>query len=653
MAIGFKGKYFTLAAITATVSASLLSAEALATNETIFVSKNAKEKEAQELDEESPTVVISKKIKPKKVDFFSANKTPTISTNLTDNIKIITSEELKLKGVSTLHEAISNESFSSLAGGVGQLSQIYLQGMDHKYTLFLINGVRLNDPSGMGANIDHILLDDVERIEIIKGAQSGVWGADAVSGVINIITKDPTLGIGANVGLEMGRYGHLHGTGGLSYAGKSSGIGVSVSRLLKDGPSAMSKKGESLKGLEDDPYRNTTVNITGYHWLNTDSKIQAGYKDINSFTHFDGGTPFDKEQSSYKENRGYLTWDYFWNSHNIATTMSHTDIKREIFGSFPNEYKGKSTEIEVKDAWRYDLDGTLVFGASHRKDTAEEKDARFKKDYKNRAVFASNTYRLNTLNKHLNKLVLTQALRYDHYKPSESRTYNKTTGKVGARYDFTNNISAYVNFGTAFRAPYLYEIAHSNKLDPEKTKSYSVGVDLYQLNINFFQNEVKSLINGLWNPMTGDIVYENISGKTKIKGAEVSYSDVWTDYLLGGGSFTYIDAVSKSNGEKNRLKRRPLYQATGFMTYTPIKSVKLTGIGKYIGSRVDLDFSSFPSKEVQTGRYFIADFRASYDIDKNWEVYARVDNVLDKECQEVYGYTSLGRSFYAGFNWKF
>ncbi|MDY0237908.1 MAG: hypothetical protein RBS42_03495, partial [Campylobacterales bacterium] len=101
MAIGFKGKYFTLAAITATVSASLLSAEALAINETIFVSKNAKEKEAQELDEESPTVVISKKIKPKKVDFFSANKTPTISTNLTDNIKIITSEELKLKGVST------------------------------------------------------------------------------------------------------------------------------------------------------------------------------------------------------------------------------------------------------------------------------------------------------------------------------------------------------------------------------------------------------------------------------------------------------------------------------------------------------------------------------------------------------------------------
>lgn len=651
MAIGFKGKYFTLAAITATVSASLLSAEALAINETIFVSKNAKEKEAQELDEESPTVVISKKIKPKKVDFFSANKTPTISTNLTDNIKIITSEELKLKGVSTLHEALSLEVFSTNLGGTGQTSQIYLQGMSHKYTHFLIDGIRINDPAGTsGANIDHILLDDVERIEIIKGAQSGVWGADAVSGVINIITKDPTLGIGANVGLEMGRYGHLHGTSGLSYAGKNSGIGVSVSRLLKDGPSTMSKKGESLKGLEDDPYRNTTVNITGYHWLNTDNKIRFQYRDINSFTHYDGGSSSDKDQSSYEEKGSNLTWDYYRESHNITTSIFRTDLKREYFSNYgDSEFKGKSTGIEIKDAWRYDLDGSIIFGFSYKKDSSEEKN--LKEDYKNTGIFANNTYRFNTPNEYLNRLVLTQALRYDHYKPSVSENYNKTTGKIGARYDLTSDISVYINFGTAFRAPFLTEMINSEKLDPEKAKNYNVGIDFWQFNVNFFQNEVKNMIDGWWDPVTWDFGYKNVPGKTKTKGVEVSYSDVWTDYLLGGGSFTYIDA---KDVKKERLERRPLYQATGFVTYVPIKDIKLTGIGKYIGSRIDEDYSDYLNpKEVQTGKYFIADFRASYDIDKNWEVYARVDNVLDKEYQEVYGYTSLGRSFYAGFNWKF
>ncbi|MCK9257863.1 MAG: TonB-dependent receptor [Sulfurospirillaceae bacterium] len=636
MAIGFKGKYFTLAAITATVSASLLSAEALATNETIFVSKNAKEKEAQELDEESPTVVISKKIKPKKVDFFSANKTPTISTNLTDNIKIITSEELKLKGVSTLKEALSFEAFTTSSGRFGQNSSIFLQGMSNEYTLFLLNGVRLNDPTSLsGANISHLLLDDVERIEIIKGAQSGVWGADAAAGAINIITKEPKAGVGASAGMEMGSYGYKRAKGALSYKNLTSGIGLSFSRLLYDGPSAMSKKGESLKNFEDDPYRNTTLSLSAHHWINPDSKIEVGYRDVNAFVHYDGfnfnglGDPNIENSASHKEKSGYLIYDYFHNAHAISLKLSKSDSKREHYEAYPYQYRGKSSEIELKDSFKYALDGTLVVGGSFRKDEGQI-DSK-EREFKNSALFINNNYKIEDL-------VLTQALRFDHFNDFK----DKTTGKLGAKYSFFDDLSIYFNFGTAYKAPLLTQTYNpfgnfNLNLSPEKIKSYNFGVDFYSFKLNLFYNEIKNLID--WK----NSAYENIDGKSKFKGVELSYSEALSEYFLAGGSFTYIDAKSE---EKTRLSNRPIHQTSGFLTFIPTKNLQLTTTGSYIGARTD-----YSTKE--TGRYFVANFKANYEMDKNWNIYARVENIFDKKYQEVDGYTALDRSFYMGFDWKF
>lgn len=136
--------------------------------------------ETTEVLEESnlPVLVISKKVKAQKTEVYSASKSPVRAANVTDNVSIITSEELSQKGISTVTEALNTISGISTTsqGGKGTLSSVFVQGMANKYTLLLVDGIRYNDPSNSsGADFSNLLVGDIERIEVIKGAQSGYF----------------------------------------------------------------------------------------------------------------------------------------------------------------------------------------------------------------------------------------------------------------------------------------------------------------------------------------------------------------------------------------------------------------------------------------------------------------------------------------------
>ncbi|NLC27863.1 MAG: TonB-dependent receptor, partial [Campylobacteraceae bacterium] len=506
-----------------------------------------------------------------------------------------------------------------------------MQGMLNKYTLVLIDGVRFNDPSNTnGANISHLLLDNIERIEIIKGAQSGVWGADAAAGVINIITKEANPGFNASSSMEMGKYGHKHATLNLSYRTPLSDASLSISRLLYDGPTAQAPRGESLKQYEDDPYRNTTVQTKVGHWIDPDNRVEAGYRDVNSFVHYDGlNDPNSFETAKYREKSGFANYQHFSGAHSFTLSASKSEFKSEHFETTPYMYRGEIEEIELRDRFKYSDEGVLVFGASYRDDEAKYKDDL--KNIRNQAGFINNTYSLN-------RWIFSQALRYDIFSEFD----NKITGKLGLSYKITPEISVYANAGTAYKTPSILDMANpwglSNfDLEPENIQSYNVGLHFYALHVNLFQNRIKDMIDWIKGRN------ENISGTSKSKGVEVSLEQAISKKWLAGSSYTYTDARDK---DKKRLTRRSRYQANGFVTYVPMKDLKLTTSGSYIGSRKD-------SKDVETGRYFLANLKADYEVNKRWSIYAKLNNIFDKKYQEVDGYATLGRSFYAGFRVDF
>src|SRR5574344_2330168 len=160
--------------------------------------------------------------------------------------------------------------------------------MDSNRTLILIDGVRYNDittPKG-SANIEHLMINDVERIEVIKGAQSSIWGADASAGVINIITKSAKDGTHGNATVEYGRYNSKTAKANISHKNESFDAKLSATRVDTDGFSAISPKSSEAKNYEDDGYENTTVNLKLGYNFDDSNRLSTSYEIIDTKVNF-------------------------------------------------------------------------------------------------------------------------------------------------------------------------------------------------------------------------------------------------------------------------------------------------------------------------------------------------------------------------------
>ena len=641
---GFRGKYFSLAAILALSTTITLANE---TKSYVDTKQNAEEQveyaESEELtppSEELNVAVISKRIKAKKSKVYSASKSNVSATNVTDNVNILTSEEMKLQGMTTVSQALKSLPGISVtqSGGLGQQTSLFMQGLSNKYTLVLIDGVKQNDPSNFsGVQFDHMMLDDIDRIEVIKGAQSGVWGADAVSGVINIITKKAKPGTHASVGVQVGSYKYRSLNASLSHRTRAYDVMLMALHVKQDGFSAQLPYGDDLDNYEDDGYRNTTINLKTGYWLNSDNRIEFGYHDINSRTEFDGfNAPNSEDVINYRAKSAYLSYKYFIGKHKIETTISQSYTDRKEYN-----LKGEIPSVEIKDTYRYGNDSQLVFGGNYEKRKMESSGN--KSDDSSKALFLNNTYRYGDV-------VLSQALRYDNF----SDYNNKVTGKLGAKYLFAEDVNIYANIGNGYLAPSITQINNpwgkpNLDLKPEESESINFGLNLHGLNVNLFKNKIDNKIEYIWAPFPNS-QYQNAKGASIFKGVEVSYQKTFFNKLLLSGNYTYVDA---KDANKERLIRRPKYQVGLNASYEVTNKLVFSADGTYIGSRTDLDFSTFPASNVETGRYFLVNSNIDYKIDKTWSTQFKINNILDKEYQTVYGYATSRRSFYLGVKASF
>ena len=219
--------------------------------------------------------------------------------DVTDNVTIITKEAIKESRVTNLEQALNRLGGISTTnnGGLGQPSSLFIRGMASQRVLILIDGLRYNDPSTPGAiaDISQVMLNNIERIEIIKGAQSGIWGADASGGVINIITSGAAQGVHAKLDLEYGSFNSSKTALSASYGDKDFEILLGASFLNTDGFSAVEpKKAEENYGkryddldLEEDAYKNTSLNLALALNLSKEDRLELAYKSINAQADFD------------------------------------------------------------------------------------------------------------------------------------------------------------------------------------------------------------------------------------------------------------------------------------------------------------------------------------------------------------------------------
>ena len=583
--------------------------------------------------------------------------------DVTDSVTIITKEELEESHVSTLNEALNKLTNLSMTqnGGRGTAASFYIRGMSSKRILVLIDGVRYNNPTAIGAatEFSQIMLDNVKRIEIIKGAQSGVWGSDASGGVINIITAGAKKGLHASAAMEYGSYNSAKTSLHASYGAKKFDITANSLLYTTDGFSAVEpvkgsanygKRYDDL-GLEKDPYINRTNNLkVGYNFTQN-NRLEASVNIIKSIVHYDASA-YDVATGSYVPtdspipqttvfNRFYhLGFTHKDKTNDIKIAYNTSIFNRDIVGTYGlYNYNGNVNELKAEDKIAYMKNSFIRFGTSYQKFEQKDITAGKNKNYSTTSAFATNYNKLNLVSS--NNTIVTESLRYDKYDAFD----NSLTGKVGVKQFLKNDLYVSMNAGTGYNTPTLGQLygafgANPN-LNPEKSLTTDMTFGNDTVWITGFYNEIKDLIEYDYT-----LGYVQTSGKSKFKGVELGYQDYFGDALGVKALYTYLrteDAQGKT------LARRPINQLDASATYYISDDFDIGANVQYIGTRYD----KAGDTGAQTGRYAIAGLVANIKASKNVNFYAKIDNLTNKYYQTVDGYATAGRSLYVGFVAKY
>ncbi|WP_338578128.1 TonB-dependent receptor [Brevundimonas olei] len=556
-------------------------------------------------------------------------------------------------------------------GGVGASTGVNIRGAESQHTVVLIDGVKLNDPSSTqgGFNFGNLLIGDTARIEVLRGAQSTLWGSQAIGGVVNIVTAEPTEALQGSLDAEAGAHGTTYFRGGIGGANERLSWRLAASRYDTDGFSAFAK------GTEDDGYTNTglsgrlNVKVTDAVSLDLRSVWSSGRNDFDAFN---GDS---REYGKTQELVAYagLNFDLLDGRFRNRIGYAHTDTDRRNFNpdnkvqALTFDAEGQNRRWEYQGAFAFTEALNATFGLEHEK---SEMKTRSPGDWDPNPAFGRGEAELNSAYGQLqwtvlDGLTLTGGLRYDDH----AQYGDNLLGQVAAAWALNEGDTVVrASWGQGFRAPGLYELysEYGNlTLQPEEFDSWEIGVeqrlfDRAVVSATYFNRQADNEIryNGCSTPSTDPLCTVNGAGrwgyyrnvqKTEAQGVElVGRVDV-TERLSVSANYTWTDAMSASGAtDGKRLTRRPEHMANFAADYAFAFGLK-TGVAvRYVGETFNNDTNT-----VKVGAYTLVDLRASYPINDNLEVYGRIENAFDEDYQTVLNYGAPSQGVFGGVRVRF
>lgn len=583
----------------------------------------------------------------------SATKTSQSIKDVTSNIDVITSEEIEERHYTTVVEALNTIPGVSFGpnGGMGKSTPVYLRGMDSGRTLVLIDGIRYNDPTLQdgGANFENLLIGDIERIEVLKGPQSSVWGADASAGVINIITKSAKEGTHGSIAVEYGSFNTKKVNAIISHKEKNFDAKLNVSRIDSDGFSAQAPRGKKVSDFEDDGYKNTSADLKLGYNINESNRISGSYGIIDAKNEYDSISPDSYALGKTRNSYSKINYE---NINDFATTNIYANksiFKREdisdTYGT--SNFDGTVDEYGINSTVPYLNNSSFVTIGTDYKEFEHKNDLNRK--YNNKAIYLTNSNKFNNDN-----TIITESIRFDGYDKFD----NKTTGKIGIKQYIIDDLNVSSNYGTGYNVPTIYQLYQpaidwgyglspigNENLEPEKTKGYDFQIEYKGLSATYFNTKVNNMIK---NDYSGN-GYQNLEGNSKLKGYELAYKkDVIEDLFLSLG-YTHLSA---KDSKQNRLLNRPNDKVSFGIDYYGISKLHLNVNGEYIGNRKGVDAITY-SPTANTGNYTLWNSVINYEINKTFSTYLKVDNIFNKYYQVIDGYATAERSAYIGLKASF
>jgi len=580
----------------------------------------------------------------------TATRTPVDIQEIGSSIEVTTSADIEQYQHRTALEGIIAKSGINFSrnGGVGQQpASVFTRGTLSYHTKVLIDGIPVNDPSSpsRAADLAHLSADQVERIEILKGPQSVLYGSDAIGGVINIITKRGEGRPRHFFDIEGGSYDSLRTTAGSSGGNERVNYSASVSHHETDGISA------AAAGDEEDGYCNTTVQARVGVTPTESSGIDFIFRQINTEGDLDGFPPpfytlndtpdrYDTD-STFFRTEGYTSlFDDLWQQRAGVSIARH-----DRDSSIGADVEGETLQVDWQnDLYLHEL-STLTFGADWEKESYSTSGGT-RADNEMLSVFAQDQIALG------NALFFTAGLRHSiHQQFGDATTYRLTAAYL---IDETGT-KLKANWGTGFRAPSLDELFNPGygnpDLEPEKSTGWELGIeqkawdDRITAGVTFFRNEIRdSFQYTVTNFMTYAGIYEQSSG-FETKGVEAFISADITTNLNLALNYTYTDVDDNAGGPAAGL-RIPLNQANLRVSCRPTAQLNTYWKTGYVGNRQDFG-------GVSLSEYWLMEIGAGYQVSSNLLIYGRIENLTDVSYELAKGYETAGISAYAGARFTF
>ncbi len=563
-------------------------------------------------------------------------------------------------------------------GGYGTATSLRIRGAESEQTVVVIDGVKLNDPSstGGGYNFANLLIGDAQRIEVLRGPQSTLWGSQAIGGVVNIVTASPQAPIEGSFDIEAGSRDTVSARAALGGVSGPLSWRIGGQSFTTEGISAIAP---AFGGGERDGYTNRNVAGRAELALGANASIDLrGYYSTGR-VEIDG---FSGDAPDYSHNRefvGYAGLNFALLDGRLRNRIAYnyTDTDRDSYS--PELEQPLSFEAAGKNR-RFEYQG--IFDLSDRISATfgvENERSRFKSrspsgsladplpDFVRGKAEITSVYGQLTV-RPLDGLTINGGVRHDDH----NRYGGRTLFSAGGIWTLPSGTTLRASYGEGFKAPSLYQLfsEYGNvNLDPERAHGWEAGAqqaffgDMLTIGATYFERTT-----------TGQIIYNGCDVGTTDPLCVVPGTDTprWGYYLnvaraeahgveadaafrLGGltldGNYSWTVAEDRSAGtanEGNWLPRRPRHLANASLSYDFAFGLTLGSAVRWAGKSYDN-----ASNATRLDDYTLVDLRAEYRLSDSLRLFARAENVFDEQYMTAYRYGTLGRSIYAGIRGRF
>jgi len=593
----------------------------------------------------------------------TANRTPTPLAEIASSITVITRAEIENSQSAFVAHLLRNVPGLDVvqSGGTGKFTSVFIRGANTHHTLVLLDGIPLNDPSSPNnaADLSTLMTSNIDRIEILRGPQSVLYGPEAIGGVVQIFTRAGENENNVSVSSEAGSFNSYNLAGNLSGSHDNLGYSLSVERYTTHGISAAD---ETSGAIENDGFKNTHLSsrldyaLSQALRLNLIGRYADSESDLDktSVTFDDPNFITSQKERLYQACLVKETPDTKWNQ---QLSFYVGDIERTTNDNFDTAHpsdseftqtNGKRIGASFQQALKINRLNSLSMGI-------ETERASFSSDLFFRSGFGDFTDHVGGKNSWTRgiyvfdqiqikkRLFLTAGARIDEHKQfGNTGTYRLTAAylleKTGTRFRGV--------IGTGYKAPSVFQLYHPSpyignpNLLPEKSKSWEIGVEqelkrnILYASLTYYDNQFDDLIVGIQNVV-----------EASSKGIEAAI-EVKNNKLRSRLNYTYCD--SKDNATREELIRRPKHKLALSTNYKFTNKFLMNLTARHTGRRADLDFSQFPAPRVELKEYTVVNLAASFIVSDNLEITGSVDNLFDQDYQEVYSYGSPPLSAYAG-----